>query len=828
MENYSLFMGAAAVMKMAVEMAAVSMEKPSGALPGRMQGLYIGEEAAQEGQRGDETIGWRGQGLGRATMSSGPTSPLRGDEEEPAANVTAPMSTSHTLALSETHRTTEETSTPHQDLQRSTPATSPRASSPKRARIELGGEFNIAGSSTTPPLDDPLMKHFINLGTQFIGYRDTVNRLKEDLVVANKRADDLAVKLEKSEEARKKAEKDATSIEDLRKRLHEAETALSDKITQQIAREENVTARLESQSRRFVRLLERDIFDLFLPEFDKPWVIHLRETCLFYKPALGGPTLSTRIEAPVDIKHFSGAVAGRKDKTLLDTTCSGSFTSNKEEFKRDLLDRIKENAEDWENDKGYADKPPFKPLPPKEGNEEKEEKKKKKKKERRRRRRRRIKRKSAIHASSYNDIESSKLGEEVFENPFATGHYVLDTSPSNNNDGLLERDIFDLFLPEFDKPWTEQPGTFAALAKSFVPKEDLGLALRQENLKIGVEGTIALVAESQQSVDWAKVGAATKLKTVKWQTLIGAAKPYSKKILAFLGYKPAPSSSSAKMELMFDNYTATPRPSDALVASSYSKKASVDDFTEDSSNANLSLELSDLWQQLQSIKKQSIMIMDRFRKSPEREKVALQEAKEALALRDTAVAEAAQAVSREEYMLDLLTDASLDMAGSFLDAAAEDQRVETRSNLLVKLALENNSSFWSNPDRTRQIARFQDRVGQPKLLPELMNKFKNSQQIHDFVKAQLIAVARFALIMLQIYHSKLEMTKVVETVHTKLKRRRRGVDKIDEIVTPVAKEMIDDLLRMDADFFVDGRYADFMGASAEEDRVNIDDLIGQD
>jgi hypothetical protein len=26
-------------------------------------------------------------------------------------------------------------------------------------------------------------------------------------------------------------------------------------------------------------LLERDTFHLFLPEFDKPWVIHLRETC---------------------------------------------------------------------------------------------------------------------------------------------------------------------------------------------------------------------------------------------------------------------------------------------------------------------------------------------------------------------------------------------------------------------------------------------------------------------------------------------------------------------------------------------------------------------
>jgi hypothetical protein len=26
-------------------------------------------------------------------------------------------------------------------------------------------------------------------------------------------------------------------------------------------------------------LLERDSFDLLLPAFDKPWVIHLRETC---------------------------------------------------------------------------------------------------------------------------------------------------------------------------------------------------------------------------------------------------------------------------------------------------------------------------------------------------------------------------------------------------------------------------------------------------------------------------------------------------------------------------------------------------------------------
>ncbi|KAK1608567.1 hypothetical protein QYE76_032240 [Lolium multiflorum] len=119
---------------------------------------------------------------------------------------------------------------------------------------------------------------------------------------------------------------------------------------------------------------------------------------------------------------------------------------------------------------------------------------------------------------------------------------------------LVRRSIFDAqaafsrLFPYFF-PKTKQPDTFAALAKSFVPQEDLGLALRQENLKIGVEGTIALVAESQQSVDWAKVGAATKLKQDKWPALIRAAKPHSKKILAFLGYKPAPSSSSAKPEV---------------------------------------------------------------------------------------------------------------------------------------------------------------------------------------------------------------------------------------------------------------------------------------
>jgi regulator of protease activity HflC (stomatin/prohibitin superfamily) len=62
------------------------------------------------------------------------------------------------------------------------------------------------------------------------------------------------------------------------------------------------------------------------------------------------------------------------------------------------------------------------------------------------------------------------------------------------------------------------------------------------------------------------------------------------------------------------------------------------------------------------MKKQALIIMEQSRKSSEKEKLALQQAQEALALKEATVAEAAQAASRENYMLELMTDASLDMA----------------------------------------------------------------------------------------------------------------------------------------------------------------------
>jgi hypothetical protein len=181
-----------------------------------------------------------------------------------------------------------------------------------------------------------------------------------------------------------------------------------------------------------------------------------------------------------------------------------------------------------------------------------------------------------------------------------------------------------------------------------------------------------------------------------------------------------------------------------------------------------------------------------------------------------------------------------------LYTAAEDKRVEARSNVLLKLALEHDSNFWATPERTRQIVRFQDCAGQvrdfldfctrtlalvyntmfprnsqPETLSELMNQFRDAPRIHGFVKAQLVAGAKFALTLLQICYPKFDMTKVVEHYRSKVEKRRRNLDKIIGVVTPVAEEMMEDLLRMDAEFFVKGSYAEHSLSTA-----NIDDILG--
>ncbi|KAK1604083.1 hypothetical protein QYE76_027756 [Lolium multiflorum] len=321
------------------------------------------------------------------------------DEDQPI-DATGRTSTSRTLVVSEAQPDGDETSPPQQNIELPTPPASPRAPSPKMARVELTKEPTLLPGSSATPLDDPLMKEFVRLGTQFVGYRDYAKKAEENLVEANKRTDALARKLEQKEKALKKAESDAAVIEDLRKRLHEAETDLSDKMAEQAAREKGILSRLQSQSRHFVRRTHQE-YELECPEGDE----------------------------------------------LIDALS--------------LLEIHGDEARD-----GLADA----------------------------------------------EAGLSKL--------------------------------FPYFFPK-----KEEPNTFTALAKCFNLTEDLGLKLRQEGLKIGVEGTIALVADSQQHVDWAKVGDIKEHETKKWKSLIKAAKPNSKPIHAFLGCKPTSAPSSSKPEV---------------------------------------------------------------------------------------------------------------------------------------------------------------------------------------------------------------------------------------------------------------------------------------
>ena len=66
------------------------------------------------------------------------------------------------------------------------------------------------------------------------------------------------------------------------------------------------------------------------------------------------------------------------------------------------------------------------------------------------------------------------------------------------------------------------------------------------------------------------------------------------------------------------------------------------------------------------MKKQTVTVLDQSRKSSDREQAALRQAHEALELKETATASATRSAQRENYMLDLMTDASQDMASMLL------------------------------------------------------------------------------------------------------------------------------------------------------------------
>ncbi|KAK1652106.1 hypothetical protein QYE76_069911 [Lolium multiflorum] len=139
--------------------------------------------------------------------------------------------------------------------------------------------------------------------------------------------------------------------------------------------------------------------------------------------------------------------------------------------------------------------------------------------------------------------------EDPDNDPLLDALSVLEFHGTEAREGIEHADtglsrLFPYFFPK-----KAEPKTFLALAKDFNPPEDLGLKMRQENMKIAVESTVALVADSQQTIDWAKVGDTEQIDQTRWKSLIKAAKPNTKKILSYLGIKPSSTPSSSKPEV---------------------------------------------------------------------------------------------------------------------------------------------------------------------------------------------------------------------------------------------------------------------------------------
>jgi hypothetical protein len=98
-------------------------------------------------------------------------------------------------------------------------------------------------------------------------------------------------------------------------------------------------------------------------------------------------------------------------------------------------------------------------------------------------------------------VPAGKMGEE-FTLHEGVEDRLLDTLSILELNGNLARThisnvraTFKWLFPHFF-PKETQPEIFSELVQRFLDKEDPALVYRQDNLNVGVEGTIALVADS--------------------------------------------------------------------------------------------------------------------------------------------------------------------------------------------------------------------------------------------------------------------------------------------------------------------------------------------
>ncbi|KAK1605588.1 hypothetical protein QYE76_029261 [Lolium multiflorum] len=200
------------------------------------------------------------------------------DNQDAPSFVNEPVDSLKSAGSSEKEAASEGTTS----AQSPPPAVSPRNKRKRNGAEDSGtSKAEEVGPSRQKATYDPYLESLISSDDEEeIPTLDVAARTKK-LAEANKLVDTLAQKLEQSETARQKAELDASQakaeaeeakakaagVEDLQRRLDDAETALNEHKAAQATREKAIIKRLTTQNRRFLGKTNQD-FELEDPDND--------------------------------------------------------------------------------------------------------------------------------------------------------------------------------------------------------------------------------------------------------------------------------------------------------------------------------------------------------------------------------------------------------------------------------------------------------------------------------------------------------------------------------------------------------------------------------
>jgi multidrug efflux pump subunit AcrA (membrane-fusion protein) len=120
----------------------------------------------------------------------------------------------------------------------------------------------------------------------------------------------------------------------------------------------------------------------------------------------------------------------------------------------------------------------------------------------------------------------------------------------------------------------------------------------------------------------------------------------------------------ASFQLFFDDYAETGRPDNFHAVSKPTETSTTAASNAPVASHSIKTEMEELRQQVQLLKKQTVTALDQAKKSFEREQAAILQTQKSLDLEKAATLKATRSAERESYMLDLMTDASEDMAGA--------------------------------------------------------------------------------------------------------------------------------------------------------------------